>query len=779
MPGAPMPAAPAASTAALAVPRELPTGVRIFTGRSDEVGELTRLLDEFGEGAAGTLVISAIGGAAGVGKTALAVHWAHKVADRFPDGQLYVNLRGYDPGKPMSAADALARFLRSLGVAAQDIPAEEDERAARYRSILAGRRMLLILDNAGSVEQVRPLLPGSPTCVVVVTSRDALTGLIVRDGATRLDLDLLPLDDAISLLRSLIGVRVDLEPDAATQLAVQCCRLPLALRVAAELAASRPTAPLAALVAELGDLQKRLTLLDAGGDQRTAVRTVFSWSYRQLDTEAARTFRLLGLHPGLDFDPYAAAALTGSTVAQAEQALQKLAHAHFVHPAMPDRYGMHDLLRGYARELAAAHDPDEEQRAALTRLFDHYLHTTVTAMDVLMPAERHFRPRVPAPGSPAPPLRDSTAARSWLDSERATMVAVATYAAQGGWPGHVTRLASTLAPYLDAGDYYSEAITIYGLARQAARQMGDRAAEAAALLGLGRMDWAQGRLQQASSRLQKSLDLYREVGDPAGQAGAANNLGIVDLYQGRWERAAARFREALTLYRRAGRQVQQARVLGNLGVIDRRQGRYRQAIGRQQQALAVFREFGDRGGQITALNRLGAVAMETGRYAQAAEYLEQAVIISRDMGDRSSQAVALSRLGDVALREGRYEEAIGYQGQAGRLFREIGDPGGESITLNGLGEALLALGQPGQACTEHAVALELANRTDYKPEQARAQDGLGRAYHAAGDHERARAHWEQALALYTELGVPEAEQIRAQLAVAEQDRHLQPGPVTA
>ncbi len=771
---APSPGTPAASTATVAVPRELPTGVRIFAGRSDEVGKLTRLLDQFDEGVAGTLVISAIGGAAGVGKTALAVHWAHKVADRFPDGQLYVNLRGYDPGKPMPAADALARFLRSLGVPGQDIPAEEDERAARYRSILAGKRMLLILDNAGSVEQARPLLPGSPTCVVVVTSRDALTGLVARDGATRLDLDLLPLDDAISLLRSLIGVRVDVDPDAATALAVQCCRLPLALRVAAELAASQPTAPLAALVAELGDLQRRLSLLDAGGDQHTAVRTVFSWSYRQLGAEAARTFRLLGLHPGLDFEPYAVAALTGTTLAQAGQALELLAHAHLIQPATQDRYGMHDLLRAYARELAAVHDRDHEQRAALTRLFDYYLHTATTAIDILVAVGRQLRPRVTAPASPAPPLTDSATARSWLDRERATLVAVAVHAAQGGWPGHVTRLATTLVHYLYTNDYYSEGITIHGLAHQAARQMGDRAAEAAALIGLGRIDLQQGRHQQASSRFQEARDLYREVSDRAGQADAANNLGTVDLQYGRWHHAAEHFREAMALYHEVGDMLRQARALGNLGVIDRRQGRYQQASERQQKALAIFREFGDQAGQVAALIRLGAVALRTGRHAQAAEYFEQAVTLSRDIGDRSSQATALTRLGDVALRVSRYQQAIEYQEQSRMLFREIGDPGGEALALNGLGEALLAVGQPAQAGTKHATALDLASRAGDKPERARAHDGLGHAYHAAGDDEQAREHWQQALTLYTELGVPEAEQIRAQLAVADEDRYLEP-----
>ena len=305
------------------VPAQLPADVDVFTGRVGELADLDRLLTttptqagarEVGGGSSTAVVISAVSGTAGVGKTALALRWAHRVRGGFPDGQLYVNLRGYDPDQPLSAADGLARFLRALGVAGAEIPLEVDERAASYRSLLDGRRILIVLDNAATVEQVRPLLPGTPSALVVVTSRDALVGLVARDGARRLDLDLLPPEDAVVLLGVLIGGRVAAEPDAAAALAGQCARLPLALRIAAELAAARPTISLAGLVEELADEQRRLELLDAGGDPRTAIRAVFSWSYLHLPSETARAFRLLGLHPGPDLDPYAAAALTLSLI---------------------------------------------------------------------------------------------------------------------------------------------------------------------------------------------------------------------------------------------------------------------------------------------------------------------------------------------------------------------------------------------------------------------------------------------------------------------------------
>src|SRR6185437_12456775 len=424
--------ATSSSTSHAGVPRQLPGAVSPFTGRSAELARLSQILDEVRGQAPGTVVISAIGGTAGVGKTALAVHWAHQMAARFPDGQLYVNLRGYDPAQPMLAASALAGFLHALGVPSQDIPAEADDRAALYRSLLAGRRMLVVLDNARSAEQVRPLLPGTPGCVAVVTSRDALVGLIARDGARRVDLDVLPPTEAVGLLRALIGSRVDADLDAATALASLCCRLPLALRVAAELAVSRPDASLADLASELADEQGRLDLLNADGEPRTAIRAVFSWSCRHLDSGDIRAFRRLGLHPGPDFDPYAAAALTGVTFKRAVRLLESLAQAHLIQRNELGRYCMHDLLRIYASELAAACESAQERREALTSLFDHYLHTAAIAMDLIFPGESDRRPRVPLPATPRPAVTGIASARAWLDNERAALAAVVAHTATRG-----------------------------------------------------------------------------------------------------------------------------------------------------------------------------------------------------------------------------------------------------------------------------------------------------------------------------------------------------------
>ena len=421
-------------------PRQLPPAARHFSGRSAELVALRRITDE--PAGAGWPAIIAVTGAAGVGKTALALRWAHEVAFRFPDGQLHADLRGYDPGSPVPPAEVLARFLRSLGVPGAEIPADQTERAARFRSLLTGQRVLVVLDNARSAEHVRQLLPATPGCAVVVTSRDSLAGLVVRDGAQRLDLDLLPLTDAVHLLRSLIGGRVDADPAAAQTLAVECARLPLALCAAAELAAACPAAPLAELVRQLGDRHQRLDLLDGGGDPRTALRAVFSWSYQHLDGDSARALRLLGLHPGIDIEPYAGAALMGTTVAQARRLLTALARAHLIRPVGPARYAMHDLLRVYAAELAAGCDSDRQE--ALRRLLDHYVHIASAAMEIASQAGLSRMSGEPAPAGPMPPVTDPWAARAWLDEQRATLARIAAFAATHGWTAQAGRLAAVM-----------------------------------------------------------------------------------------------------------------------------------------------------------------------------------------------------------------------------------------------------------------------------------------------------------------------------------------------
>jgi DNA-binding SARP family transcriptional activator/Tfp pilus assembly protein PilF len=742
----------AASALGPVIPRELPGAVRHFTGRARELAVLTGLLDRAAMETPGAAVISVICGTAGVGKTTLALHWAHQAAAWFPDGQLYVNLRGYDPGQLMPASDALARFLRALGVPGQNIPAEEDERAARYRSLLAGRRMLIVLDNASEVAQVRPLLPGTLGCMTLVTSRHALPGLVARDGAVRLDLDLMPPAEAVALLRALIGARVDADPAAAAALADRCCRLPLALRVAAELVTAQPAVTLASLAGDLAG-QRQLDLLDVSGDPDTAVRAVFSWSYRYLDPSAARVFRLLGLHPGPDFERFATAALADITVEQASHELGVLDRAHLIQPARPGRHTMHDLLRGYARNLAA-HEGEREQHAALTRLFDLYLHAAAAAMDTLFPAERYRRPRVPLPGTPVPVISGTAEAQAWLDAERLCLIATAVHAADGGWPGHSTRMAATLFRYLDTGGHFPEAIVIHGHAARAARRTGDRAAEGEALTSLGLVDGHQGRHQQATGHLAQAVARYRETGDEAGQARALSYLGLIDCQQGRYQQAASKLRQALALFRAAGDRTGEAYALSNLGSIERRQGHFQQAVDHQQQALAVFREIPDRHGEATVLDRLGVFCLRQDHYQQAVAYHQQALALFREFGDRQGEAACQARLGLASLRQGHYQQAATELQQALTGFRQIADLSGQAEALNGLGEVLLATGGPADARTQHAAALDLASQAGDAEEQARAHDGLAHSDQATADSAHRPGHRKEAPTPATDPGTP-------------------------
>jgi DNA-binding SARP family transcriptional activator/Tfp pilus assembly protein PilF len=746
------------------VPRQLPAAVPNFAGRQGELRELTRF-SGLPRGA-GAVVISAIGGAAGVGKTALAVHWAHQAAGQFPDGQLYVNLRGYASDRPMTAAEALAGFLRALGMAPADIPPGTEQRTASYRSLLTGQRILVVLDNASEAAQVRPLLPGSAGCMAVVTSRASLAGLVARDGALRLELDVLAPGEAAALLRALIGERAAADPDAARELAAQCARLPLALRLAAELAVSRPGLPLSALVRELADQHRRLDLLDADGDPHTAVRAVFSWSYRSLGAAEARLFRLLGLAPGADIDAAAAAALAGGAPGLGRAGLDRLARAHFAGITPAGRYVLHDLLRAYAGELAAEHDSAAERQAALTRLLDYYLHGAGTAMDRLFPAERHRRPPVPPPGRSVPPVSSGAAAQAWLDAERPALVAMVACAAAGGWPGHATRLAATLFRYLDAGGHAAEAMVVHGHARHAARLDGDRAAEAAALTNLGIAGMRQGLHAEAGRHLEQALELYRAAGDRPGEARVLQNLSLVDIEQGRYQLAAGRLAQALAAYRQTGDRTGQARALVNLAVGALRTQQYPAARTQLEEARALFRATGDQSGEAHALGNLGGVHLETGRYELAAEYLGQAIALCRATGYATGAAYCQADLGHAYLGQGRYREATQQLEQALAHCRASGEPAGEARALTGLGEILGRTGQPDEARRILATALRLAARAGDHLAEATAHERLAESCHGAGAAAEAIAHWEAARARYALLGSPRAAELSARLAIA-------------
>ena len=760
----PVPQRSAASPAAPLVPAQLPMDVRPFTGRGEQLSDLNRvLLGEGGVEDATTAIVSAVLGTAGVGKTALAVHWAHRSRESFPDGQLYVDLRGYDPHQPVSAAQALAGFLIALGVPRPEIPLRLEERAARYRTTLDGRRLLVVLDNAASAAQVRHLLPGSPRCRVLITSRDSLSAFVAMHGAHRVVLDALSRTDALQLLRALIGERIDAERPAAVDLAEQCARLPLALRVAAQLVLSRPTEALASLVAELGDHQRRLDLLDLGDDPRTAVRAVFSWSYARLADLPARLFRFLGLHPGPDIDAHSAAALADEPVDTVRQALEVLARAHLLNRTAAGRYTMHDLLRAYAAELTDRQDSAAGHRAALTRLLDHCLAASAAAMDILYPAERHLRPAVEHSGTGLPPLRTAEEARAWLTATQPTLVALCSRTTEPGPSGHTVRIATTLHRHYERSGHYTDALTIHTHALRAARSAGDTRGEVEVLACLGAVHRRLGDYDSARQLHDTALVLCRSTDYPAGEARHLTNLGVLLELRGRYRQAAEHHEQAVALFRSAGDAPGEADVLNNLGIVLELLEDFTASAERYEQALELYRAAQHLVGEASALGNLGILTARQGNHTAAAGYFERALALFRRLANPAGTGHALSNLGNALSALDRHQEAAEHQREALRLFRDTGERYGETGALNGLGEALNGLGQATEALQAHAQALDVAREIDEQEEQARAHLGTAAVLRDTDEPEKAADHLRKALDLYSALNSPRAQDIRKML----------------
>jgi len=737
-------------------------------------------------------VISAIAGTAGVGKTGLATHWAHQVASQFPDGQLYVDLRGYDPGPPVDPADALAAFLRSLGTPGRAIPAEIGELAARYRSLLAGRRILILLDNARDAGQVRPLLPGTPGCLTIVTSRDSLAGLVARDGARRIELDALPLPDAITLLRELIGGRAQADPGSASVLAELCCRLPLALRIAAELAIARPQVSLADLAAELADQQRQLDLLDAGGDQATAVHTVFSWSDQQLNPADARAFRLLSLHPGPDADAYAMAALTATMPEEAGRRLARLARAHLLQPTSPGRYRMHDLLRRYAAARAVTIGDQDQARA---RLLDYLQDTAIRAEALCQRLTRSTAIARYLPGDHvAPQLTDGDQARAWLRAERPTLLACLDQVTAEGQHARVVGLTAGLAHVLRTDGSWAEARTRHAAAAQAARELGDRLAEAHALLCLGDAYGHTGDREAATQGLVQAREIFRDLGDDLGVASALDALSWYLELAGDHRQATSALTEANEIFRRLDDRRGVAGTLMKLGELQRISGSFAEAAAAAARAVEMFSQLGDRTGRANALLRLGLVQSVSDGYPAAAESfaealsihraadsrmgqgnalqllgeaqsasgdhgngqrnLEAAYDIFRGLGARREEAVTLLRLGETLTAVGDYDTAVRHLDQAASIFGDCGEPISHGSTLVALGNLRRLTGDYPASEQALADALAVSRNLGAAGMEAEILNCTGSLHHSRGDPENARACHQSALRRSRHLSMP-------------------------
>jgi tetratricopeptide (TPR) repeat protein len=619
----------------------------------------------------------------------------------------------------------------------------------------------VLLDNASDSEQVRPLLPGYPGCTAMITSRDSLSGLVATDGARRLELDVLPMADAVALLRSLIGPRADAEPDVTAKLAGLCARLPLALRIAAELAAAHPQAPLRQLMDELATA--RLDYLNAG-DDRADVRAVISWSVRHLPGKAAETLTLMGLHPGAEVDAYAVAALADITVVRARKTLRQLNRASLLHASGVGRYAMHDLLRAYAREEAAS-EMGGRSDSALTRLIDYYLAAAAAAMDAMVPAEAYQRPQVAVTAIAVPDLREETDGRAWLDHERENLIAVIVHCADHGRGRQAAALGSTLYRYLMLGSHLSEAQLIYGHVLRAVRLSGDLAAEAEALNGLGSAVSMKGQLVDAVGHYQAALECYRRRGDRGGEARVLNNIGTCEQRLHRYQSAVRYHHRAIAAFQDAGDDFGAARALAELAFDETLLDLHDEAAEHLRCAQRVFRESKDQVREAEVLSRFGEISEGKGQFVQAIDCFERALAIFRYARNPTGIAAQLYNLGEVSLRQGRYQHAIGYMRQALAWFRQVGDQYSETMTLRSLAEALHGAGQPAAARDELETVVRVAGETGNTYMQASAHRDLAEIHRTQRQNEQARHHWQLALDLYTLLGAPEAEQIRSQLGL--------------
>lgn len=750
-------AEPGEAAAIESVPSQLPHQVRSFVGRDAELSELDGLLAAAGD----SPLVAVVAGTAGVGKTALALRWAHRVQAGFPDGRLYVDLHGYGPEQPVSPHDALAGFLRALGLEGAAIPIDPAERAAHYRTLVDDRRMLIVLDNARTAEQVRPLLPGAASCVVLITSRDSLAGLVAREDAHRIDLARLPPGEAATLLHTLLGDRATADPAATGALIERCARLPLALRIAVELIRARRGMSVTDLLTELAVQDDRLDLLDIDGDPHTAVRAVFSWSYQHLSPDAARLFRHCGLHPGHDLDAYALAALAGAPLRDTRRAVDVLLRAHLI-DEMPDgRLQLHDLLRAYATELTHTTDPESERDAALTRLFDYYLHTTSGAMDLIAPHANNVPPHVDAPTHPAQALATYDNAFHWLSTERPNLLAAAKHSADHGRPSFVMSLSTILGRYLDLGGYYDDASTLHTRALTAAQDRADLVAEGHARRSLGILSHRVGDAQQAADHFQRALALFRKTGDIVAQAMTTNNLAVIDYYAGRLHAAVAGYERAIAFWRQAGQLRSES--LNNVGLVHRQLRNHEQARKYFEQALDVAERGGDQLSVSTVTVNLAALCLDTERYHDARDYAHRALSLAQEREDRVAEGEAHYNLGTTYRLLGDHEQAFHHHHESLRVARATGNANVMVEALNRFAETYRATGVPAEAVRHHDEAMSVAVASGNRYEHARAHVGLGDAHTDLGDHDQAREHWRQALDIYLDLDAPDAAEVEAKL----------------
>jgi transcriptional regulator with XRE-family HTH domain/tetratricopeptide (TPR) repeat protein len=657
------------------VPRQLPAPARKFTGRAAELDLLTGLVDPARSSWPAGALVSVIAGPAGAGKTALAVQWAHQVAARFPDGQLFVNLRGFDPsGSPVPATEVARGFAEALGAAPGRLPRSADGLFGLYRSLLAGRRVLVVLDNARDAAQVRPLLPGSPGCRVIITSRSRMSGLVAVDDAAQVTLAPMGHVEARQLFASRLGPqRAAADGHAARQITESCGGLPLALCIAAARAAMRPDLPLAQIAAELATARTGLDSLAVAGDAAADVRAAFSWSYASLAPASRRMFRLLGLHPGPEISAEATASLAGVPRQEAALLLADLTESSLVSVA-GGRFILHDLVRSYAAELAGGDDGADDRHEAIRRMLDHYLAAAAAAAALLdntrLPTE------TPAAASGVCPEKPDSraAALAWLDREYAVLLRLIDLAAAARFDVHAWQLPRTLRTLFAWRAQWGDWERTHCLAAEAAVRLGDLRAQALIHLAWSKCDTEQSRWAEGQQHLQHAYDLFRELADVPGQARVLVNLGIAMFAARRYEQAAAWAQRAHALYTELGDRDGQAGSLANLGLYQVRLGDFEAGRDLLVRAREIFIDLGHRAGQAMAASNIGLACQALGDYPEAIACLHTAAGLLAEVGDLANQAEVLGDLADAYLADGQQDQAIQALQQSLGIYTELRHP---------------------------------------------------------------------------------------------------------
>ena len=786
----PPPAVSGQQGSAWVVPSQLPADIGDFVGRADVVDRVAKLLTP--QGSSSGIPVVTLSGPPGIGKTAFAVHVAYQVRDQFPDGQLYVNLMGFALSPMLSAEEALTRFLRALGVSPTQIPLSVEEQAATFRSLLAGRRVLIVLDNAATPEQVRPLLPGAPGCGVLVTSRDELRGLAALNGAQRVSLDVLTDGEATELLSQILGPEtIHEQPHAAAELVGLCARLPLALRIAAANVALQST--IADYVAELRQ-GNRLAAFAVSGDEMAAVRAAFDLSYAALPADAQRVFRLLGIAPCLDFTAQVAAALAGISVSEATRLLRVLGAANLIQWHATGRHQFHDLLRLYAATQSDEQDGLAERDAALGRLFDFYLFTARNAADTLYPSKLILLCPPKRSTAELPVYTDfsESEATAWFDSERANLIATIDYAAANGPRWLVWQLAYAMWGYLHSHRHMTDWLNTTRAGLDAAKTEGDQAAEAAMVHSLGITYWAVGDYTRSSECFNRAITIQRHRGFLIGEAVSSQNLGAVAVETGQLDVAAGHFSRALAVYRKTHNEANACDSLLNLGLVYFEQGRLDDAIRTSVEGMLSCRKIGYRYGEVASLGNLGRaqrargdiedalrnltecleIAREmnstddivdiqrsiaelyrdTGRYQEALDLSDEVLVIARETENPRFEVDARNISGQIYLFLGRYEEAGTASLESLALARQLGYQIGTAAALFAVSEAYARSGRAQEAQQYGQEALEVSRAGGFGLHEGQAHTGLGRIYLLSGDQQRALEHANQALTIHRRTG---------------------------